>query len=109
MTKKDRGKRNNLRAADRFEMEEFQSEERRELLFEWKYSFKLLGAVLYCRWLFGEQNKELRPRVIQRLSVPGEAARTLWSFESRILSKTRRSFIERVVNYGVTAHGTHCC
>ena len=107
MTKQKKKKqRDKFRAAGRCETEDLQSEERRELLFVWKYSFKLLGTVLDCCWLLGEHIKELRPKVIGRLSVLRKAANTLWNFESRILSITRRAFIERVVNCGVTAHGT---
>ena len=67
-----------------------------------------MGAALDCRWVFGEDIKEPRLEVIQRLSVLRKVANALRSFERRILSATSHALIASVANYGEAALVTHC-
>ena len=77
-----------------------------ELPFPWKCSFRLLGVVLDCQWVFGEHAASLKTKATKRVGIVNRAGNTTWGLESRILTITVHALIESLFNYGLTVTGS---
>ena len=97
-----------LRDVDRLECEEQMGRKQEDLPYPWKYSFRLLGMVIDCHWVFEEHIRDMRSRAVKRLAVLGRVANTNWGLENRILSITTHSLVESLINYGSAVYGSHC-